>query len=62
MADKFMADPFQKFDLTGKTALITGGAGLLGVEHATALLASGATVVLTDLGGRSLDGARELLQ
>jgi NAD(P)-dependent dehydrogenase (short-subunit alcohol dehydrogenase family) len=41
---------FKKFDLTGKTALITGAAGLLGVEHAGALLESGATVVLTDIG------------
>jgi len=40
---------FEKFNLTGKTALITGAAGLLGVEHASALLASGATVVLTDI-------------
>ena len=39
----------EKFDLTGKTALITGSAGLLGMEHAAALLESGATVVLTDL-------------
>jgi hypothetical protein len=26
----------KKFDLAGKTALITGGAGLLGVEHVAA--------------------------
>jgi len=38
-----------KFDLTGKTALITGAAGLLGIEHAAALLESGAKVVLTDI-------------
>lgn len=29
-----MSEIFEKFDLTGKTTLITGGAGLLGVEHA----------------------------
>jgi NAD(P)-dependent dehydrogenase (short-subunit alcohol dehydrogenase family) len=40
---------FKNFDLNGKTALITGAAGLLGVEHAIALLESGATVVLTDI-------------
>lgn len=44
-----MSKAFEKFDLTGKTALITGAAGLLGVEHAAALLESGATVVLTDI-------------
>ena len=40
---------FEKFNLTGKTALITGAAGLLGMEHAAALLESGAQVVLTDI-------------
>lgn len=44
-----MSKAFEKFDLTGKTALITGAAGLLGIEHAVALLESGATVVLTDI-------------
>ena len=40
---------FEKFNLTGKTALITGAAGMLGIEHATALLDCGASVVLTDV-------------
>lgn len=48
---------FEKFDLTGKTALITGAAGLLGMEHAAALLESGAKVVLTDIGEASLNAA-----
>ena len=52
---------FEKFDLTGKTALITGAAGLLGMEHAAALLESGATVVLTDIGEASLNTARSTL-
>lgn len=52
---------FEKFDLTGKTALITGAAGLLGMQHAAALLESGATVVLTDIGAASLATARESL-
>jgi NAD(P)-dependent dehydrogenase (short-subunit alcohol dehydrogenase family) len=53
---------FEKFDLTGKTALITGAAGLLGMEHAAALLESGATVVLTDIGAAPLDAARSKLE
>ena len=37
------------FDLTGKTALITGAAGLLGIKHAEAILEYGGNVILTDL-------------
>lgn len=48
---------FEKFDLSGKTALITGAAGLLGMEHAAALLESGAQVVLTDIGESALQSA-----
>jgi NAD(P)-dependent dehydrogenase (short-subunit alcohol dehydrogenase family) len=52
---------FEKFDLTGKTALITGAAGLLGMEHAAALLESGATIVLTDISDDALHSARSQL-
>jgi NAD(P)-dependent dehydrogenase (short-subunit alcohol dehydrogenase family) len=38
-----------KFNLSGKWALVTGGAGLLGKEHAVALLELGANVVLWDI-------------
>jgi NAD(P)-dependent dehydrogenase (short-subunit alcohol dehydrogenase family) len=51
----------QKFDLTGKTALVTGAAGLLGQQHAAALLESGATVVLTDISEAALAAAVEVL-
>ena len=44
-----------KFNLTGKVALITGAAGLLGVQHAKALLSKGATVVLTDINENRLE-------
>ena len=37
------------FDLAGRTALITGAAGLLGAQHARALAEIGARVVIADL-------------
>jgi NAD(P)-dependent dehydrogenase (short-subunit alcohol dehydrogenase family) len=52
---------YEKFNLSGKTALITGGAGLLGIEHASALLESGAQVVLTDINTKSLKSAQKKL-
>ncbi|MBW8039167.1 MAG: SDR family oxidoreductase [Planctomycetes bacterium] len=36
------------FDLTGKTALVSGGAGLLGAEFCKALASAGANIVLAD--------------
>jgi NAD(P)-dependent dehydrogenase (short-subunit alcohol dehydrogenase family) len=51
----------EKFNLTGKTALITGGAGLLGFEHAIAILSANGNVVLWDLDSKQLsDKATEL--
>ena len=37
------------YDLTGRTALITGAGGLLGPQHATALAETGAKVLLADI-------------
>ena len=39
----------KKFDLSGKYALITGAAGLLGIEHAFALLECNSNLVITDI-------------
>ena len=52
---------FERFNLEAKTALITGASGLLGQEHAAALLATGACVVLTDISIDGLDRAKEKL-
>jgi NAD(P)-dependent dehydrogenase (short-subunit alcohol dehydrogenase family) len=43
-----------KFNLSNKVALITGASGLLGVEHSSALLESGASVVMTDINEKGL--------
>jgi NAD(P)-dependent dehydrogenase (short-subunit alcohol dehydrogenase family) len=37
------------FDLSGRVAVITGGAGLLGVQHAEAVAGAGGSPVLVDL-------------
>lgn len=37
------------FDLTGRVALITGGAGLLGIQHAIAIQSAGGIPVVADL-------------
>jgi NAD(P)-dependent dehydrogenase (short-subunit alcohol dehydrogenase family) len=45
------------FDLSGRVAVITGGAGLLGVQHAAAIAEMGGLPVLMDLDGDAA-GAR----
>jgi len=54
MADKLEVTEAVKraqalFDLTGRVAVITGGAGLLGTKHAEIIAAAGGTPVLLDL-------------
>ena len=51
----------KNYSLLGKTALITGGTGMLGMQHAAAILEVGGSVVLTDLKQSSLDDAGEVL-
>jgi len=48
------------FDLTGRVAIVTGGAGLLGYHHGAILAAAGAHVVLLDLA--AADPARRAAQ
>ena len=44
----------KKFSLSKKYCLITGAAGLLGLEHAEAILEINGNVILTDLNVRKL--------
>ena len=44
-----MSEIFEKFNLKGRTAVITGGAGLLGKEFCRTLAQAGALVVVADL-------------
>ena len=52
---------FEKYNLKGRTALITGGAGLLGIQHASALLEAGAQIILTDIQMKDLLKAKKKL-
>ncbi|WP_419663643.1 short chain dehydrogenase/reductase [Desulfosarcina variabilis str. Montpellier] len=47
-------DTFSQFNLDGKVAIITGAAGLLGPEHASALAEAGANLILSDLKEKEL--------
>jgi len=44
-----MSEIFEKFNLKGRTAIVTGGAGLLGKEFCRTLAQAGALVVVSDL-------------
>ena len=52
----------KSFNISDKTALVTGAAGMLGIEHSKALLAMGASVILTDLDANGLDKAKAQLR
>src|SRR5581483_9316443 len=50
------------YDLTGRTALITGAGGLLGPQHAMALAETGAKVLLADIDLGKAQAAAETVQ
>lgn len=50
-----------RLSLVNKVVLVTGAAGLLGYEHAMAVLSVGGTVVLTDVNFPQLENLRARL-
>jgi len=55
-------ETLKTFDNSNKFACITGASGLLGVHHASALLETGAGVVLTDINEKKLKDLKLSLQ
>lgn len=51
----------EKFDLTGKVAVVTGGAGLLGAEFSRTLAEAGAAVAVVDLNAHAARKVASLL-
>jgi NAD(P)-dependent dehydrogenase (short-subunit alcohol dehydrogenase family) len=49
------------FDLTGRVAVITGGAGLLGEQHARVVAGAGGIPILMDLDGDKADALARVL-
>ncbi|XPV75727.1 MAG: SDR family oxidoreductase [Desulfovibrio sp.] len=57
-----MSNVMNSFDLTGKTAVITGGGGLLGIRHAEAVIEAGGTAILWDIAPTIAKTAEELAE
>jgi len=51
----------QKFDLTGRVAVVTGGVGLLGAEFCRTLAEAGASVAVVDLNASASQGTADTL-
>ena len=57
-----MSGILDKFDLAGRVAIVTGGAGLLGKEFCRTLAEAGSAVVVADLNEDALIAQAQALQ
>ena len=57
MEKKYAANALRRFNLDGRIIVITGGAGLLGEQHAEAVIEGGGTAVLLDIKKEAIDAA-----
>jgi NAD(P)-dependent dehydrogenase (short-subunit alcohol dehydrogenase family) len=57
-----MSQVLEKFSLRGQAAVVTGGAGLLGVEFCRTLAQAGAGVIVADLNGDAAEKTAEALK
>jgi len=55
-------DVLDRFRITGKVAIVTGGAGLLGAAHCQALAQAGGIVVIADIDGEAADRIAALVR
>lgn len=51
-----------KFDITGKVCIVTGGGGLIGLKHTEAIIEGGGIPVLLDIAPNGLAHVREIIQ
>lgn len=58
-----MKPALDRFRINGNVAVITGGAGLLGYQHATAIMNAGGIPILLDINGKAAkDRAKQLAE
>lgn len=55
------SSPLSRFRIEGKAAVITGGAGLLGYQHASAIMSAGGIPLLLDINEKQAQAKAKLL-
>lgn len=60
--NKIKSDVLKRFDLSGHTAIITGGGGLLGVRHCEAIASAGGNPVIVDINAGDAQKSAESIE